>query len=112
MGITVEQLRALALSCPGAVEGAHHGHADFRAGGRVFATLHPDGVTAMVRVSPREQAALLAQSAGSRPASGAWGRAGCTLLRLAEVDAGVARDAVTAAWQAAVEAGARRAAKK
>jgi hypothetical protein len=33
----------IALSLDGAVEGAHGGHADFRVGGKVFATLgYPD----------------------------------------------------------------------
>jgi len=112
VGISVEQFRALARACPDAVEGAHHGHADFRAGGRVFASLHPDKVTAMVRVGPREQASLLARSDAFRPASGAWGRAGCTLMELAEVGEALARDALAAAWQHAVATAARSAATK
>ena len=34
-----EDVRALALMLPAVVEGAHMGHADFRVGGRIFATL-------------------------------------------------------------------------
>ena len=112
MGISVEQFRILALSCPDAGEGAHHGHADFRCGGRVFASLHPDGETAMVRVAPAEQAALLAQVDGCRPANGAWGRAGCTLLHLPVIAREEACDAVTAAWRHAAATAARRASKK
>ncbi|MGY4630253.1 hypothetical protein [Bradyrhizobium sp. USDA 4486] len=33
------RFRKTALALPGVIEGAHHGHADFRAGKRVFATL-------------------------------------------------------------------------
>jgi hypothetical protein len=37
------RFRLIALSLPGVVEGSHHGHADFRAGKRIFATLgYPD----------------------------------------------------------------------
>jgi hypothetical protein len=37
------RFRRAALALPGALEGAHQGHADFRAGKRIFATLgYPD----------------------------------------------------------------------
>jgi hypothetical protein len=40
--VRATEFRRLALSLPAAVEGAHMGHADFRVGGRIFATLgHP-----------------------------------------------------------------------
>jgi predicted DNA-binding protein (MmcQ/YjbR family) len=35
---TTDDFRRIALSFPGAQEGAHMGHADFRVGGKVFAT--------------------------------------------------------------------------
>jgi hypothetical protein len=41
-----------ALSLDGAVEGAHGGHADFRAGGKVFAALgYPDKDWGMAKLS-------------------------------------------------------------
>ena len=40
-----KRFRLTALRLPGAAEGAHHGHADFRVGKRVFATL-------VIRTSP------------------------------------------------------------
>ena len=39
--LTADQFRDLALQMEGAVEGAHMAHPDFRANGRIFATLHP-----------------------------------------------------------------------
>jgi hypothetical protein len=37
------RFRQIALSLPGAIEGSHQGHADFRVGKRIFATLgYPD----------------------------------------------------------------------
>jgi len=110
--VTPEQFRRFALACPEAEEGSHHGHADFRHQGRVFATLHPDGVTAMVKVPPGTQRELLAASDAFRPASGAWGRAGSTLLALDQVSAATIRDAITAAWQFAAATTTRRTTKK
>jgi hypothetical protein len=38
-----DRFRQIALSLPGVIEGSHQGHADFRAGKRIFATLgYPD----------------------------------------------------------------------
>lgn len=99
--------RRLALALPGALEGEHHGHPDFRAHGRVFASLHPDGVRAMVRVPPELQRRLVAAHAGVFvPASGAWGRAGCTMVELAGATSAAVRDALHEAWQFAAGAGA------
>lgn len=39
--LTPDAFRRLALDLPGAIESAHMGHPDFRANGRIFATLHP-----------------------------------------------------------------------
>lgn len=111
--MTPADFRRLALALPEVVEGEHHGHADFRAHGRVFASLHPDGVQAMVKVPPTRQRELLAMpGAPCKPASGAWGRAGCTMLVLATVGAEVVQAALQDAWQfAAASGGMRRAAK-
>ncbi|MCK5940457.1 MAG: MmcQ/YjbR family DNA-binding protein [Planctomycetes bacterium] len=112
MPVTPDQFRRLALACPDSEEGSHHGNADFRHGGRVFATIHPDGVTAMVKLPPGTQQQLLASSDACRPASGAWGRAGCTLVSLDRVTVAFARDALVAAWEFSAAAATRRTAKK
>lgn len=103
--MTPTQFRRLALALPDVVEGQHHDHPDFRAHGRVIASLHPDGEQAMVKVSPALQQQLVAQP-GFTPANGAWGRAGCTMVRLAEVAAATVRDALVQAWQFAAGSGA------
>lgn len=100
--MTPAQFRQAALALPEVVEGEHQGHPDFRAGGRVFATLHADGEWGMVKVPPGEQASLTqAQPGVFVPANGAWGRAGCTNVLLAKASLGVVKDALTQAWQAA-----------
>jgi hypothetical protein len=102
--MTPEQFRRLALSMPGAVEGEHHGHPDFRANGRIFATLLPDGERGMVRLSPQQQREIVqAHVGGFVPANGAWGRAGCTYVRLEAASVDALRPWMTLAWQEVVE---------
>jgi hypothetical protein len=104
--MTPAQFRRAALALPEVVEGEHHGHPDFRAHGRVFASLHPDGERAMVKVPAAVQQQLVALAGGvAAPAAGAWGRAGCTMLRLAAMDASRVEDALAQAWQFAATAG-------
>ncbi len=106
---TAAQFRKHALSLPDTAAGEHMDHPDFRAHGRIFASLQADGRTAMVRVSPDTQRRLLAtHPAAFTPAAGAWGRAGCTMVALAAVPIAVLRDAITAAWQCSREAVASR----
>ncbi len=40
--MTLDEVRALALAMPDAIESSHHGHPDFRVGKRIFATLQPE----------------------------------------------------------------------
>jgi hypothetical protein len=82
-----DDFRRLALSCPGAEEGAHMNHPDFRVGGRIFATLgYPDEAWGMMVLLPEQQElAIAAEPEAFRPAAGAWGRSGGTLVRLDRV---------------------------
>lgn len=101
--MTPNAFRKLALALPGALEGAHMGHPDFRAGGRIFASLTADGLRGMVKVTPAEQRTLVrADRDAFEPANGAWGRQGCTMVTLAAADAATVRDALRSAHAAAV----------
>ena len=97
--MTPAVFRKLALSFEGAVEGAHGGHADFRSGGKVFATMgYPDDRHAMVKLTPDQQRLLVdAEPAMFLPVRGGWGLRGATNVRLAAVDAKTARSALTMA---------------
>jgi hypothetical protein len=97
--MTPAAFRKLALSFDGAVEGAHGGHADFRAGGKVFATMgYPDDRHAMVKLTPDQQRLLVdAEPAMFLPVKGGWGLKGATNLRLVAADAKTARSALTMA---------------
>ena len=98
--MTAEDFREIVLSLPGATEGAHMGHPDFRANGRIFATLHGNDVFGMVKLTPEEQQEFMRQSpAVFIPSAGAWGRQGCTNVRLAAATERVLRPAVLLAWE-------------
>jgi hypothetical protein len=99
--MTPAAFRKLALSLEGAIEGAHGGHPDFRAGGKVFASLgYPGAEWGMVKLAPEQQQMLV--SAEPRmfvPVKGTWGLRGATSVRLAAADARTMRSALTMAWQ-------------
>ena len=98
--------RRIALAMQDAVEGQHMAHPDFRAGGRIFATLHPDGTQGMVKLSPDQQQLFMRDHpAMFTPASGAWGRQGCTMVKLSAADEETIGEAMTLAWQGATEKG-------
>src|SRR5262249_25170311 len=79
--------RRIALGMAGAIESAHMGHPDFRANGKMFATLHHDRKSGMVKLTPEQQKKFVSGNPGAfAPENGAWGRAGCTKVLLAEVD--------------------------
>jgi hypothetical protein len=97
---TPDDFRRIALALPEAEEKSHMGHPDFRVGGKVFATLaYPDEKWGMVRLMPEQQEDFMALSAAFAPAPGAWGRGGSTLVKLAEVEAGLLETALAAAWR-------------
>src|ERR1700730_8919496 len=79
------RFRRVALSLPGVVEGSHHGHADFRAGKRIFATLgYPDREWGTLILTPDQQSVLVeAEPDIFRPVPGGWGKRGSTNVRLA-----------------------------
>jgi hypothetical protein len=95
------RFRRAALALPGAIEGAHQGHADFRIGKRIFATLgYPDESWGMVKLTPEQQTILVdAEPEIFRPVPGGWGRQGSTHVRLANADAATLKSALSMAWQ-------------
>jgi hypothetical protein len=95
-----DDFRRIALGMDGATESAHMGHPDFRANGRIFATLHADLNWGMVKLTPDQQQKFAREDpAAFAPENGAWGRAGCTKVRLDSVDEDTLGEAMTVAWQ-------------
>jgi hypothetical protein len=92
--------RRIALGLDGAIEGAHMSHPDFRANGRIFATLHHDRLFGMVKLTPDQQRLFVRDHPESfKPEAGAWGRNGSTAVQLATVDEDTLGEALTLAWQ-------------
>jgi hypothetical protein len=98
--VSSNRFRLTALSLPGVIEGSHQGHADFRVGKRIFATLgHPDQDWGMVKLTPEQQSVLVeAEPDIFRPVPGGWGRQGSTNVRLAKTDQATLLSALTQAW--------------
>jgi hypothetical protein len=98
--LTENDFRRIALGMKDAIESAHMGHPDFRANGRIFATLHQDRQWAMVKLTPEQQEEFIrASPAAFKPEAGAWGRQGCTAVRLDAVDEETVGEALTLAWR-------------
>jgi hypothetical protein len=101
--------RRIALGLQDAVEAAHMGHPDFRVNGRIFATLSSDLRQGMVKLTPEQQSAFMtAHAVMFTPASGAWGRQGCTMVDLASADGEIVGEAMTMAWRNAAAPGAAK----
>ena len=99
--MTAAQFRRLALGLPEAVESSHFSHPDFRVRNRVFATLgYPDPRYGMVRLTPEQQKELVRAAPESfRPAAGAWGRSGSTIVLLSAIDVAALRPILQKAWE-------------
>src|SRR5436305_8018745 len=97
--MTPQAVRRIALSLEGAEEGSHMGSADFRVGGRIFATLasQKEGYGNLM-LTPELQADFLAELPEVfLPIAGGWGRMGMTHIRLAAANEDVLRGALQTA---------------
>jgi hypothetical protein len=103
--MTPSDFRRIALSMDGAAEGSHMGAADFRVGGRIFATLAAvsQGYGNLM-LSPEQQAAFVAEEPEVfLPVAGGWGRNGATHVRLAAAHEDLLAGALHTAWKLRVE---------
>lgn len=98
--MTVKDFRRIALAMEGAVEASHMNHPDFRANGKIFATIHTDHEQGMVKLTPEQQERFLREHPGMfQPAAGAWGRGGSTIVIFSKATDDVVGEAMTLAWQ-------------
>jgi hypothetical protein len=96
----VADFRRIALSFEKAEEGSHMGAADFRVGGRIFATLasQKEGYGNLM-LTPDQQAEFVRELPEVfLPIHGGWGRMGMTHIRLAQANEDVLVGALRAAW--------------
>jgi hypothetical protein len=97
--------RRIALSLEGAEEGSHMGSADFRVGGRIFATLASQAQGyGNLMLTPEQQADFVREAPEIfLPIAGGWGRMGMTHIRLAKANEDVLKGALETAWRLRVE---------
>ena len=110
VALTDTDFRRLALSLPGAEEGSHMGAADFRVGGRIFATLaSKDKGYGNLMLTPEQQAAFVDELPDVfLPVAGGWGRMGATHIRLAAASEDVLAGALRTAWKIRIDKNAGR----
>ena len=102
--MTPDDFREMALAMHGAIERSHMNHPDFRANGRIFASIMPGEKKGTLKLTPEEQREFLRQHGMTfTPATGAWGRQGWTHVEFADADEAAVRGAVMMAWQNVVE---------
>jgi hypothetical protein len=103
--MTAEDFRRIALSLEGAEEGSHMGAADFRVGGRIFATLAAQHLGyGNLMLTPEVQTDFVGELPDVFiPIAGGWGRNGATHVRLAAANEDLLAGALRAAWKLRVE---------
>ena len=98
--VTAAHFRRIALGMEDAVESSHMGHPDFRANGKIFASLTEDSKRGMVKLTPEQQRQFVrAHPDAFEPSSGAWGRNGSTTVKLEAADEETLGEAITLSWQ-------------
>jgi hypothetical protein len=113
MAMDAADFRRIALSLEGAEEGSHMGAADFRVGGRIFATLASEaqGYGNLV-LTVEQQEEFVREQPDFVPIAGGWGGMGMTHIRLAKANQDVLYGALHTAWKLRIEKNAKAAAKK
>jgi len=103
--MNASDFRRIALSLEGAEEGSHMGAADFRVGGRIFATLASESQGyGNLMLTPKQQAEFVAERPDLfLPVAGGWGRNGATHLRLAAATEDVLTGALLTARKLRIE---------
>jgi hypothetical protein len=97
----IADFRRLALELEGAEESSHMGAADFRVGGRIFATLAAEAQGyGNLMLTPEMQAEFVEGAPEVfLPVAGGWGRMGITHIRLAAASEELLAGALRAAWK-------------
>ena len=98
--MTQDDIRALALSLPEAVEAPHFDRASFRVRGKIFATLPPSGEDVVLRLPELVKESLKQSDPKAYVAlPGGWDRGGWTQLTIGRMDAEKMADLVRLAWR-------------
>jgi len=98
--VTAADFRRIALSLPEAVEGSHFGQADFRVGGKIFATLalESEGYGVLLLTADQQAGMVEDEPEIFSPVPGGWGRKGSTRVHLAKVAPDILEGSLRTAW--------------
>lgn len=97
--MTSDDLTAMALGMPGALESAHFGKRDFRVGEKIFMSLPQPG-RAVLKLTPDQQAMAVETDPGlCAPVPGGWGAKGWTSLYFDGADGTRVRELIGTAWR-------------
>lgn len=97
----VSDFRRIALSMPEATEGAHFGNADFRVGGKIFATLSlvKQGYGVLLLTPEQQKGMVEDEPEIFSPIPNGWGKNGATRVNLAKVSPDILKGALQTAWR-------------
>jgi hypothetical protein len=86
---------------PEAVEGSHFGNADFRVGGKIFATLalEKEGYGVLLLTAEQQGEMVEDEPKIFSPVPGGWGRKGATRVSLAKVKPDILEASLRIAWR-------------
>src|SRR5947207_5365634 len=103
--MNANDFRRIALSLEGTEEGSHMGSADFRVGGRIFATLASEKQGyGNLMLTPEQQAEFVRELPEVFvPIAGGWGKNGSTHVRLAAANEDLLLGALRTAWKLRME---------
>lgn len=97
--MTSEDLAAIALGMPQALESAHFGKRDFRVGGRIFMSL-PQAGRAVLKLTQDQQRMVVETDPGLCAAvPGGWGHKGWTSVYFDSADGERVGDLIGMAWR-------------
>jgi hypothetical protein len=96
--MTFEQVRLLALALPKADEGTSYGTPAFKVAGKLFARLHQDGESLVVKIDPGERTMRMKADPKTFYITDHYLNYPWILVRLASVDPEDLRDMLEEAW--------------
>jgi hypothetical protein len=96
--MTEDDVRRLVAELPGTEERSHHGHPDFRVGGRIFATLWPGDDRGVLMLPHAEVLDLAERSPDVFSVASARQPIGALSVRLSAIDTAAYAELLEAAW--------------
>ena len=102
MSLTVSDSRTIILSLPEVEEHEHWGRPAFRVNNKIFATLWPNELRAVLKLTPEIQQELIAEEPEIySKVAGAWCERGYTNVNLEQTDAEEFASVAKLAWRLA-----------